>query len=248
MRQFRFAMLVALLAVAAAASAQEAAKAPAVLLRASFDESANADEAKGAKEAEISEGVKLVAGRKGKALYVGQGERCVYRREGNLKAEAGTVHFWFSPGRDFKHQANPDDDRNLFTTPATSVSLICLYINNGVWPLAILRDKPKSKCYSLGTKRQAWKKDEWHHFCLTWDQTEVAFYVDGTLAQKRALDFVLGVGETIDLGWRRIGDKSIECADGAFDDLVILDGPLTAEQVAAIGKAAEVEAKAEAKP
>ena len=243
-------VLVVLMAAVPAASAvaQEAPREPAVLLRASFDESANADQAKGAKEAEISKGVKLVPGRKGKGLYVTQGEKCVFQAKHNFNAEAGTVHFWFSPGRDLKHQAKPDDDRNLFTIPAKGVSLVCFYINNGVWPLVILRDKPKGKCYSLGAKRQAWKKDEWHHFCLTWDKTEAAFYLDGKLMQKRPLDFVPGVSDTIDLGWRRLGPIPKECADGTFDDLVIFDGPLTADQVAALGKPADAEAKTEAKP
>lgn len=236
--------LVAVLAVVSlSALAQEVPKGPVALLRASFDQSANADEAKGAKEAKMSQGVKLVPGRKGKGLYIAKGERCVYQAKGNFNAEAGAVHFWFSSSRDLKFQSNPDDDRYLFCLPIGKSSMVLIYIDNGVTPIARLRGEDVKKPVSANGPRLAWKKDEWHHVCMTWDMNHLALYLDGKLAQKQPFGLMPHIGDKIDLGFRRVGSGSIECADGTFDDLVILDGPVTPEQVAALVNKAETEAK-----
>jgi Concanavalin A-like lectin/glucanases superfamily len=223
-----------ILACALATGRAIAAEEAKVLFKASFDYSAIPDEAEGAREATTSEGVKLVPARNGKGLYIGQGERCIYQREGNLLAESGTIHFWWSPGRDLVFKRKPDDDRTLLRINNEKRRGIILYIDNGTQPKCILLgDKD---VYLDPEKHMSWKKGEWHHFALTWGNGNAALYIDGELASGKKLGSKPAVGKTILLGFRKSGSKSIECADGTFDDLVIMDKPLSAEQVAAIAK------------
>ena len=221
------------------AGAAEANRPEGALLYASFDKSATPDFMKVAGEVQSSPDLKFVPGRKGKAMYVAQGQHCILPLKDNFDPKAGAIHFWWQVGRDLMPQekGKPDDDRTLVRTVVHKWMSTIIYVNNGTEPKAYIWKAPKAeKSVGFGMKA-AWKKDEWHHFCLTWGDGKAALYIDGKLLQQKAMDFEAGFGKVLYVGCRKVGaDKFRECADGAFDELCILDRPLSAEEVGAIAK------------
>ena len=208
------------------------------LLYASFDESATPDFMKTGGDAQSSPDLKFIPGRKGKAMVVAQGQHCILPLADNLDPKAGTIHFWWQVGRDLTPQqkGKPDDDRTLVRTVVHKWMSTIIYINNGTNPMACIWNAPKAEKNVGFGMNATWKKDEWHHFCLTWGEGKAALYVDGKLAGQRPMAFEAGFGKRLYVGCREVSaGKFGECADGAFDELCILDRPLPAEQVKAIG-------------
>jgi len=173
---------------------------PNLLFEAKYDTySQHADFAKGDRKAygfpESDLQLRMYPGvqNKGNSLQLADTERVYYRPSGNFNAPQGTVSFWFQM---VNYDLRNDLLQSLFAV-----------VDNGVgrWPdgyyLRILKNKNEWKDFIIAQiyykdgkmdkalKRQVqvytrpfkWKKGEWHHIAVTWNQKIFCLYLDGVL-------------------------------------------------------------------
>ena len=199
-------------------------KADDVLFYASYDKDEAADVAKGqAKPVENAGHSLAVPGRVGQARefkYEG-----IYSAAKNIRAEAGTVAFWFCPRwepADGKHHS-------LFDwrvgTHAYDRLLVYKYVSNDIF-FGVRSKKGTKMMRKLAATSpvKGWKPGEWHHIVVTWDTASAALhlYVDGehrAKSIKKAWEF-----GTMPVRFRVGSTKTL------MDELVVLKRPLTAEE------------------
>ncbi len=172
-----FAALLAGAATTAVAPGQDA-RSP-LLFRASFDRGWTADVARGSPEPLNAERLSSQTGRLGKALHIAAEGQITYDAVGNLRAEAGTVSFWWKP----------DGPPGRLSFPLFSAS----YEQHSTWDFNFLRVewngrqfaarvRDRNLVFSSLTVPQEYTGDlsRWRHMALSWDELDgLRFYLDG---------------------------------------------------------------------
>ncbi|MBM4086206.1 MAG: LamG domain-containing protein, partial [Planctomycetes bacterium] len=181
--------------------------------------------------------------------YMNAESMLVYEARGNVYPRRGTLAFWVLSPWDAS-------DQNLLTGSNLSGPTVIGISARDVYPSFF--DMPRWKAFfgclfggecvrgslarfgSLGQKIiPRWKKDEWHHVAVTWDDRRgFAVYHNGELLDKFEGDIEWDMLEpdTIALGsWPlRWGDLWPVNAEYVFDELLILSRPLSADEVAKV--------------
>lgn len=168
-----------------------------LLFRASFDRfTAFADIAQGQPESTLKTSLELRSRRgiKKNCLLLEGDEMCYYAAPGNIDVSGATVSFWVKPenwsdktGRyiTFFHLYGKikDDPRtfNLKVNKSDKPGNVRLFMQ-----LGNRKTDKDFKQYMLLAKA-AWSPDKWVKIDATWDNTHLALYVDGKLANRTKL-------------------------------------------------------------
>ncbi len=221
---------------------------PELLFHASFDDSANADFAKGKASPIEAKGLKFVPGRRGKALRMTAEAKSVlaYEMKNNILPERGTVSFWVK--YEWKDEGfNEKGDRIwrvLLSNPNPPAGVD--RVGSGrlwFWQHGpSLRADQSDKC----DKYRQWNnlKDlkEWKHIAISWDEYGIYLYVNGKYQWGRsdgASPMRDALKERDKLAFNRIdfskfyvgGLAGRQQIDGLIDDLRIYSAPLYQSQI-----------------
>ena len=219
------------------------------LLLAHFDETLDADVAKGSPAAEVT-GAELVAeGKWGGVVSLGDGQCLSFDAEGNLDMSAGTLMFWLKPD----WQIPTVRSHALLSMGLDGDPSGYFVLSQGWWEgsggagrMYFVYDnqaymhRSSAVLMTIGEHLK-----EWHHLALTWAEGEPghnAVYLDGELmarvvkdcGQVRRPGTRLFVGSDQGTG---MGDE--RHANALLDELVIYDRAFTEEEVADAFKAQE---------
>jgi len=201
-----------------------------LLLRATFDNSFDADLAKGDWKGAVSGDASLTGVAKyGKALRLPERSRISYSMlNGNFNPAAGTICFWIRPdwdaaggvGKPILTAYTADREEyivvNIYDTLRLGVSMRG-GVKDWVWRRA---DADISK----------WKAGEWHHIALAWDDGKLRFFVDGRVADRKSDD-----AKTLTKPPQAI---TLQGCDAIIDDLRVYDRMLSEDELKAVMKPA----------
>ncbi|NLB96190.1 MAG: LamG domain-containing protein [Armatimonadetes bacterium] len=223
--------------------AAEAPVPPGRVFYASFDDGFDAIEGRGGKTAQVEGKPRIVPGRAGQAVLVGDLEGSAglsYPTEGNFSLERGTIALWVQPVN-----WSGDDRRNhvFFNAWPEEGGLFSLYkYTSASWGLTFFLDPgdgPRGKLYCYQPVAD-WRPGEWHHVACAWSHREgMHLYVDGRLV-KSALGISMPrklLKPTIRFGgvWQANGGRTL------LDEAMIFDRMLDAHEVARLaGQPAEL--------
>lgn len=168
----------------------------ATLFYASFDESLEANEAKG-EWAPVAGHPNITTeggGKHGESIDLTPLEyplgytTLAYELDGNLSLEAGTVEFWYKP----EFTRAPDGEHPfmsyfLFDIPTTlrdknnQVVRVSISVseNGGVRKIWLASGMQENEGTPTASAVIDWVAGEWHHVAMTWDAEEILLYLDG---------------------------------------------------------------------
>ena len=161
---------------------------------------------------------------------------------GNFHLPRGTVAFWHKPDWD----PNEDFKGNRFILKAGGNFQIIWHAPK--WILFFMTGAPHMGKgfrwdYRVASHQpRKWKPGEWRHFAITWDSAtgEKSLYLDGKLASEGKTEWMRAkpsrIQATVSLG--------SPSAQGAYDEWVIWDRVLAAEEVASLAGRPEDAAQA----
>ncbi len=259
----RRAIISALICLAGIAQAQPPTpaeyEARGITFHASYDEGVTATWARGNPEPTALVNARIVSGRVGQAVLTqrdketqlgkveGRATSLNYDATGHLFGERGTVAFWFQPLYDLDDPEirSGSNSTGPYLVNVSSVEdsyyqqFIRTNIKGGAFYIWVVdRDGGQhGPNYTEGI--ETWKSGEWRHLVITWDAAQgVRFYDNGVLKYSTwgerpfppATPLGIGVGGTAPVdraGWTT-------AADSAYDELVLLDRSVSAEEVIAL--------------
>ncbi|MDD5698040.1 MAG: DUF6067 family protein [Victivallaceae bacterium] len=162
------------------------------LLLCHFDKSAYADYSRGS-SSPSGDDVSIVRGKWGKGLLINKGEKVFYKgNDGNIDLQQGTIEFYIKPN----WNGNDGEYRQLFSMHGSPRNWIMISKfgvkegkSNNKLGGAICSQRPDEKKHnyaSFAYDISSWKKGEWHHLALTWQNGEDAvFYIDHKEVARR---------------------------------------------------------------
>jgi hypothetical protein len=166
-------------------------------------------------ETGTSHGATFTAGKYGQGVQLAPYQNITYPSEGNIKRTEGAVEFWVKPNWD------GDDGQNyvLFEIGSEWYNRIRVAKDGANNLRLIVWDS--STEYGVFTNVSDWKAGEWHHVAASWQNSNLAIYVDGKLrdstSSARSPD---KLGTTIIVGASSSNDQF---ADAVIDELRISD-------------------------
>ncbi|RRJ97312.1 hypothetical protein Ga0100231_001780 [Opitutaceae bacterium TAV4] len=177
----------------------------------------------------------LVPGKRGQAAHFGPGQVLAYPATGNLDKTHGSLAVWLQAPQDGLGPAGSSDRHTLFredgpyTGRNTNTLWIWQHLGRGL--RADMRD-PRDRYIYMNTSA-TWKKGEWHHIVITWDNTRgTQAYVDGEwVAQSVATQWTPKPYERFFIG--AADARGLHPWDAAIDELTIYDRELTEDEVRA---------------
>ena len=233
-----------------------------------FDGQTVARHARGNPRPVYEDGVQWVEGRFGRALLTqtdrvkelgkraGQATSLAYDATGHLYGERGTLAYWFKPLYDADDPAirsgSNSTGPHMINVSAVEDTYFRQFIRSNIkGPSLFMRvvdlaGRPHGRSYAEGLR--TWKKGKWRHIALTWDATQgVRFYDNGSLKTstwgkgpyRPATPWRIGVGSAGPTTRPRWTNQ----ADSVYDELVLLDRAVSADEVALImqGRLRELE-------
>jgi hypothetical protein len=161
-----------------------------VLFRASFEDRLEADLARGTAVAQFEAGSDKAAGPvfadgiKGRALDSGSGCRVLYKAEGNVRNERGTLAFW---SRRIGPQPEGRYTYHLAGWVNADGSWVYAYRWEWYATVHLLHGRGGSGDIGLGVPADG-DDGEWHFYVFTWDGSKVRGYIDGRTDSAAARD------------------------------------------------------------
>ncbi|MBO3803026.1 MAG: hypothetical protein JTT11_04000, partial [Candidatus Brockarchaeota archaeon] len=102
----------------------------------------------------------------------------IYQAEGNIDIDRGTLEFWIKPLFD---PLQAKADQTLFVIQLSNGNQVrCCWQDRKLWLLM----RRKSKTFLKLSAQPIWRRDEFHHFVLTWGE-RIRIYSDGKLIAKK---------------------------------------------------------------
>jgi len=207
-----------------------------VLFYATMDGLVHAAAARGERRAlEARKGILFVPGRRGQAALLGEDDRkrfwVDYDTTDNMRIEEGTVALWIQ----LRGWCGTDDGfRFFFMLRDETCCKFYLYrfIKTNVVTLA--GNGVEGEWASLGMATAAWKDGQWVHLAVTWQDREIAMYVDGKSVGRTVMPpekAFRGLPARFSLGQSQEWSSSQKRAQTAFDEFVIFSRALTPEEV-----------------
>lgn len=210
-----------------------------LLFYASFDQSLDADFARGAKRVVAYKGEGVVEGKYGRALHFvpEDGVRfCEYEADGNIRPDAGTIAFYFKPdwpGDEYKI-------RYLFFCPGPKNKGGGANFPDSIGIQTMRYRKPEQEIWLwyddhgggnniVRGKIHTWRKGRWYHVAVTWDSEWLHVYIDGVLRGRFKLRGKISEpGSRFYVGSSRNGGMSSE---GVLDEFYIYGRALSLAEI-----------------
>jgi len=147
----------------------------------------------------------------GKGVYLDSTDIIDFSSMDNMDDQAGTVEFWIKQVWD----GNQGSD-NVFLELGDFPFIIFIHrVNDYMETLIATGDG--NDWLSTGSNITDWNAEEWHHLAFSWDNTQIAFYLDGV---KLGQEEVQGLPE-IDKSFLRIGNPFDAGIRGVIDEFRI---------------------------
>ncbi len=124
---------------------------------------------------------------KGNSLNLANSEGVNYKMAGNFLPKQGTVSLWVCPQN---WQINEDGWQLFFSANQKNFYLRIMKVNNYYISASINYNYSpgKEKAFSIGVAARVnpedWAPGKWHKLDLTWDDKNIALYIDGRIPQK----------------------------------------------------------------
>jgi hypothetical protein len=228
---------------------------PELLFHATFDGTAEAAFAKGAKAPLCAKGLEYAAGRIGKAVRLTHAAKSVlaYATKDNLVQERGTVSFWLK--REWPDGGRRANGGEIWRTAFSDSAAKGDRIGSGQLYFWFWGDKFRvdqsddDDQYVCGGLPKA-AQDGWTHLAVTWDEVGTKVYVNGRswrdrgdgespmIAALKTPDLLTFKRQTFDRFF--VGNfEGRQQIDGLLDDLRVYSAPLDGEQVRDLYRAAQ---------
>lgn len=182
------------------------------------------------------------AGIIGQAILCGEKQsRCEYPTFGNFDITKGTIALWFRNN----NWNSMDDKVHMFFNSSAKPGYFRIYkqADTGVFVVQANVRHESGEGWGANTTVFAsvppMPPGEWHHLAVTWDESHMAFYIDGALRARgpdagAAMAMPAAIGNTFTVGDHV--ERTKPGNDGGevrtlIDELMIYGRPLTAEEV-----------------
>ncbi|MCF7855464.1 MAG: LamG domain-containing protein, partial [Candidatus Pacebacteria bacterium] len=222
------------LVLMATTAAVQATDKPQLLFHASYDNGFAADVARGTADATVAfpDSTTLVQGVSGQAVQLDRGGLS-YQAIDNLKANMGTIEFWFKP---VDWEGSDARTHYLFHTPFNRDSQIIIYRYQrtekniggifGQFSFYLRSGTKESGGPKLVIPRtrvsDSWKRGEWHYIAATWGNQHAKLFVDGAKVGEGHGELPSEQPGTFWIS----GTSSKEGNANVIDELRIYDAPL----------------------
>jgi len=170
----------------------------------------------------------FIPGKSGRAVRLRDGQVITLKLHRPLPHAAGTIALWVQPA----FSSEDEQERVLFMTPARDAE------SHDNWQMQrrpngeLLARAGKMGVCDLYLPRMRFEAGQWMHLAMAWDARNLSLYVDGKRAMAAVTRDTFAVpGDMLTLGGWPGAER---CADAAFDDLLIYDRKLSAEEIAAL--------------
>ncbi len=221
---------------------------PELLFHASFDDSANADFAKGKAAPVEAKGLKFVPGKRGKALRITAEAKSVlaYEMKNNIVPERGTVSLWLK--REWKDNGFDAKGSMIWRAILANENPPAGVDRVGSGQLWFWQHGPSLRAdqSDMDDKYQQWNNlknlEDWCHIAISWDEYGIRLYVNGKY-QRGVSDGASPMRDALkvndELSFNRIDFHKfyVGCRgnnqqiDGLIDDLRIYSAPLYQSQI-----------------
>lgn len=125
-----------------------------------------------------AQGTEFTTGRYGQAISIDDTDTLTYTTSGNLDRTGGAIEFWLQPTWD-----GNDDENYVFFEAGDEWFNRLRIMKDGANNLRFLVWEHDDEA-SANTWIGDWQAGEWHHVTATWDEDEIAIYVDGLQKDK----------------------------------------------------------------
>jgi len=209
-----------------------------LLFYASYDRSLDADFAKGKGRVVRSKGKAFVEGKSGKALLCrrkGGVLFCEYAAKDNVLPNCGTIAFHFKPD-----WSEPDAAGHCFffrpgkanrgagCNATDSMTVTARRYRKRDAELWFWRDDHGGGNHLTRTSLEGWRKGEWRHVAVTWDDEFAEIYVDGELKGRHNSGLIVEPDTMFFVGASRNGAF---CSEGSLDEFCVYDRVLTLGEI-----------------
>jgi hypothetical protein len=154
-------------------------------LASNFDTSIQPDFCIGSWNTETTGTPQLVAGKFGKALSLGQGQKLSYNADGKINLASGTIEFWLLWTADL---ASAEQAQVMgFSTPKQINYLNFNKIKKDRLGMPV-KQGPKDKFtwQRIDINCSSWKVGSWHYIAGVWDKGATRLYADGKLVGEKS--------------------------------------------------------------
>lgn len=219
-----------------------AGRAAGPLFHVPFDDSPEPATAGGGKTVSIEGNETHEAGIKGQGILCGENQaRCDYSTAGNFDITQGTIALWFQN----RNWHSKDDKVHMFFNSSGQPGYFRIFkqASTDVFSVQANVRHKSGKGWAANTTVYARVPDMapggWHHLAVTWDDSHMSIYFDGTLRSHgpeagETMAMPAAVGETFTIGDQV--ERTVARTDDvdvltAIDELMIYGRPLTAREV-----------------
>ena len=214
-----------------------------ILFRVTFDDTAEAQVAKGVASPVAAKGLEFVEGIAGRAVRFSQKAKSVlaYAEAGNLDHRRGTVALWIKS--EMPKSVKPEGFRFLLANkrPADRIGSgeLGFWINGNRLRCDVSDDRDSY----IETEGAILFDGAWHHVAWTWDEVEMRMYVDGRRVgsvsdghspMRQALRGGVAYRFSKCQSFKEffVGSRNgVQQWDGLIDELSIWSGPLLADEI-----------------
>ncbi|NKQ35745.1 MAG: LamG domain-containing protein [Chloroflexi bacterium] len=148
-------------------------------------------------EAGTASGVTFTAGYDGLGALFDENDTLFYAAGDNINREQGSIEFWLKP-----HWDGNDGQNYVFFEIGTTWFNRMRITKDGANNFRFMVWSADTE-YDAAYNVSGWQADEWHHVRVTWEEDEIALYLDGILRNVEtgitlpaSLDSVLYLGSS----------------------------------------------------
>lgn len=161
--------------------------------------------------------VAFVTGHAGQGAFFGEHSMLHYQSADNINLPAGSIEFWLNP------TWNGNDGKSyVFFEIGDSWFNRMRIMKDGANNFRFMVWSEDTE-YDAARNISHWQANEWHHVRVTWQESEIALYLDGTLQNRESgIALPSHLASTLHLASTAGGDLS---AQAILDEFIVTDAP-----------------------
>lgn len=169
-------------------------------------------------EAGDATGAEFAAGLYGQGVMFDGSDTLSFPTADNLSRTQGAIEFWLLPNWD-----GDDEQSYVFFEVGNNWENRMRIMKDGANNLRFMVWDSVDE-YGVAHNVSEWKSGEWHHLAVTWQDTDIALFIDGQQVEKsRNINLPEVLGDTISIGSSAV--EGAYQANAVIDELRISDLP-----------------------